>query len=119
MAVFQQCEDERGCTLHKHHYSSLSLQLSFNVPSVTTCRYSPGEYYIGVRSTDVPSRFTLRVSSTSAEEEISAHMRVAEAIVDNLSIMANMDPQVRSVNPFKKTEPVVYNFQPCAGQGSR
>ena len=89
------------------------------MPSVTTCRYSPGEYYVGVRSSDVPSRFTLRVSSTSAEEEISAHMRVAETIVDSLSIMADMDPHVRSVNPLKKTEPVVYNSQPCVGQGSR
>lgn len=102
--------------VHKHRHSSLSLQSSFNVPSVMTRRYGPGEYYIGVRSADIPSRFMLRVLSTSAEEEISAHMRVAETIVNSLSIMANMDPHVRRAKPLKKMEPVAHKFQPIVRQ---
>ena len=45
---------------------------------------------------DIPSGFTLRVSSASADDKISAHMRVAASIVDRLTIMSNMDPHVRS-----------------------
>ncbi|CAM9167030.1 unnamed protein product, partial [Laminaria digitata] len=59
--------------------------------------YGAGEYYVGVVSRSSPSRFALRVSAASAEDEMSTHMRVATAIVDNLALMSNMDPHVRLV----------------------
>lgn len=57
--------------------------------------YGPGEHFIGVLSRGIPSRFSLRVSAASAEDEISTHMKTAMAIVDNLAIMSKMDPHVR------------------------
>ena len=57
--------------------------------------YGAGEYFVGVVSRSSSSRFALRVSAASAKDEMSTHMRVATAIVDNLAIMSNMDPHVR------------------------
>lgn len=59
------------------------------------CSYGPGEYFVGVVSKGIPSRFALRVSAASPADEVSTHMRTAAAIVDNLAIMSNMDPHVR------------------------
>lgn len=59
------------------------------------CSYAAGEYFVGVLSTGQDSRFVLRVSTATAQAEISTHMRAAAAIVDNLTIMSNMNPHVR------------------------
>lgn len=62
---------------------------------VSLCSYGAGEYFVGVISRDIPSRFALRVSAASPADEVSTHMRTATAIVDNLAIMSSMDPHVR------------------------
>ena len=64
-------------------------------PPPSLSRYGPGEYFVGVLSKAIPSRFALRVSAASPADEVSTHMRTAAAIVDNLAIMSNMDPHVR------------------------
>lgn len=58
--------------------------------------YGAGEYFVGVVSRHIPSRFSLRVSAASPVDEVSTHMRTATAIVDNLAIMSRMDPHVRA-----------------------
>lgn len=63
--------------------------------SLSLCSYGPGEYFVGVVSKGIPSRFSLRASAASPADEVSTHMRTATAIVDNLTIMSNMDPHVR------------------------
>lgn len=65
------------------------------VPPLFNHSYGAGEYFVGVMSKDIPSRFALRVSSAAPVDEVSTHMRTAAAIVDNLSIISKMDPHVR------------------------
>lgn len=55
--------------------------------------YGAGEYFVGVLAGRT-SRFVLRVSASTAEQEISTHLQAAAAIVDNLAIMAEMSPEV-------------------------
>eukprot|EP00752_Nemacystus_decipiens_P008616 g7695.t1 len=61
--------------------------------------YGPGEYFVGVLSKGMPSRFVLRVSAAAPADEVSTHMQTAAAIVDNLAIMSKMDPH-RLVKDF-------------------
>lgn len=80
-----------------YKYENKKTSSSCRVSYVDASRksYGAGEYYVAVVSSGTPSRFALRVSAATAQDEISMHMRAAAAIVDNLAIMSNMDPHVR------------------------
>ncbi|CAM9653059.1 unnamed protein product [Ectocarpus sp. 12 AP-2014] len=82
-------------------WKSSSTQRDLHVVKIfpRDTNYGPGEYFVGVVSRGMPSRFRLRVSAASPADEISTHMRTATAIVDNLVVMSNMDPH-RLVKDF-------------------
>ncbi|CAM9258655.1 unnamed protein product [Ectocarpus sp. 4 AP-2014] len=82
-------------------WKSSSTQRDLHVVKIfpRDTNFGPGEYFVGVVSRGMPSRFRLRVSTASPADEISTHMRTATAIVDNLAVMSNMDPH-RLVKDF-------------------
>ncbi|CAM9261120.1 unnamed protein product, partial [Ectocarpus sp. 8 AP-2014] len=82
-------------------WKSSSTQQDLHVVKIfpRDTNYGPGEYFVGIVSRGMPSRFRLRVSAASPADEISTHMRTATAIVDNLAVMSNMDPH-RLVKDF-------------------